>query len=126
MTAPSLKATAKQANCTGFDFTGAEVKADEISFIPTKLRVPKKLGLKNVLFKFQDNGESSWTGQGELILPTDKGELSVGGKVSIADSKLAGLGIATSGINKHIGYGLFLQRVEGEMAFEPDIGGTSA
>jgi WD40-like Beta Propeller Repeat len=52
------------------------------------------------VFKFQDDGtRSSWTGQGELIVPTGKGELSVGGKVSIADSKLAGLGIATSGIN---------------------------
>jgi Tol biopolymer transport system component len=120
---PSLKATASQKNCTGFDFTGAEVKADEISFIPTKLKVPKKLGLKNILFKYEENdGVSFWTGQGELILPTGSGSLAVGGKVTIAGTKLGGVGLSTSGINRPIGYGVFLQSVAGELAFEPDFG----
>ena len=64
MTAPSLKATAKQANCTGFDFTGAEMRADEISFIPTKLRVPKKLGLRNILFKYEEADGQQVSGRG--------------------------------------------------------------
>jgi hypothetical protein len=123
VTTPSLKLQAKQVNCTGFDFTGAEVKADEISFIPTKLRVPKKLGLKNFLLKYEErNGVSFFTGQGELILPTGKGELAVGGKLTIADTTLAGVGVSASGINRHIGYGLFLQSVAGELAFQPDFG----
>jgi Tol biopolymer transport system component len=122
VTAPSLKVQAKQANCTGFDFTGAEIKADEISFIPKQLKVPRKLGLKNVLFKYEErDGRSLWAGQGELIVPTGTGELAVGGKVSIADSKLAGVGVSASGINRPIGYGLFLQSVAGELAFEPDF-----
>ena len=123
VTKPSLKLSAKQANCTGFDFTGAEIRADEISFIPTKLRVPKKLGLKNILFKYEErDGVSLWAGQGELILPTGTGSLAVGGKVTIANSKLAGVGVSASGINRNIGYGLFLQSVAGELAFEPDFG----
>jgi hypothetical protein len=122
VTAPSLKASAKQANCTGFDFTGAELRADELSFIPTKLRVPKRLGLKNILFKYEEkDGRSIWAGQGELILPTGTGNLSVGGKVTIDDGTLAGVGVSASGINRNIGYGLFLQRVEGELAFKPEF-----
>jgi len=121
--APSLKITAKQANCTGFEFTGAEVKADEISFVPTKLKVKKKLGLRNFLFKYEEqNGVPFWTGQGELILPTGKGSLSVGGKATIAGTKLGGVGLSVGGINRSIGYGLFLQSVAGELVFEPDFG----
>ena len=121
--APSLKATAKQANCTGFEFTGAELKADEISFVPKKLKVKKKLGLKNVLFKYEEqSGVPFWTGQGELILPIGKGSLSVGGKVTIAGTKLAGVGLSAGGINRNVGYGIFLQSVAGELVFEPDFG----
>lgn len=125
--APSLKLKARQVNCTGFDLTGAEVKADEISFIPTALKVPRKLGLKNVLFKYEDRGgRHFWSGQGELLLPVSASspDLAIGGKVSIADSKLAGVGVSASGINRRLVHGFFLQSISGEVVFEPGFGAS--
>ncbi len=125
--APSLKIQARQVNCTGFDLTGAEVRAAEISFIPTALKVPRRLGLKNVVFKYEDRGgHDFWSGQGELLLPISSSspELAVGGKVSITDSKLAGVGVSVSGINRRLAHGFFLQSISGELAFEPSFGAS--
>jgi hypothetical protein len=125
--APSLKVQARQGNCTGLDLTGAEVKADELSFIPTALKVPRKIGLKNVLFKYENRGgRDFWSGQGELLLPISASspEFAVGGKVSVTDSKLAGVGVSVSGINRRLVHGFFLQRISGELAFEPGFGAS--
>jgi hypothetical protein len=126
---PALKVQARQVHCTGFDLTGAEVRAEELSFIPTALRVPRKIGLKNVLFKYEDRGgRDFWSGQGELLLPVSASspDFAVGGKVSVSDSKLAGVGVSVSGINRRLAHGFFLQSIAGELVFEPDFGASFA
>lgn len=116
-----LKVAARTVNCVGFELTGAEIKADDLSFVPTALKVPRKLGIKNVLFKYErKDGVDSWSGQGEVLLPIGKADsLAVGGKVTITGGTLAGAGLSASGINRPIGAGFFLQRVEGELGFSP-------
>lgn len=116
-----LKVAARTVNCTGFELTGAEIKADDLTFVPTALKVPRKLGIKNVLFKYErKDGVDSWSGQGEVILPIGKADsLAVGGKVTITGGALAGAGLSASGINRPLGAGFFLQRVEGELGFSP-------
>lgn len=124
-----LKVQARQVNCTGFDLTGAEVKLDELFFIPNALQVPRKLGLKNVLFKYEDRGgKDFWAGRGELLLPVSSSspDLAVGGKVSVTESKLAGVGVSVSGINRRLAHGFFLQRIAGDVAFEPSFGASFA
>jgi len=124
-----LKVQARQVNCTGFDLTGAEVKLDELFFIPNALKVPRKLGLKNVLFKYEDRGgKDFWAGQGELLLPVSSSspDLAIGGKVSVTDSKLAGVGVSASGINRRLAHGFFLQKIAGDVAFEPSFGASFA
>ncbi len=117
------KFSGKLVNGQGAVLSSVEVKIDKIDVVPAKLRVPRTLGLRNLLLRLETkNGKPLWTGQAGIALPLTRGELDVTGRVFVFDGSLAGGGLSVDGINKPIGgTPIVLQKVEGDLLFAPDI-----
>ena len=125
------KLKAKLENGTGFKLEEFEVKIDEISVTPARMVVPRQLKLKNLLLKMELRTDAAmvekpfWTGQAGITLPLTRGELDVLGRAFIFDGDLAGGGFEVDGINKPIpDTPLFLQKVGGDLLFQPRFGFT--
>jgi hypothetical protein len=117
------KFSAKLVNGQGAVLSSVEVKIDKIDVVPARLRVPRTLGLRNLLLRLESkNGKPLWTGQAGIALPLTRGELDVTGRVFAFDGSIAGSGLSVDGINKPIGgTPIVLQKVEGDLLFAPDI-----
>jgi hypothetical protein len=118
------KLSAKLVNGQGAVLNSLEVKIDELNVVPSKLRVMRTLGLRNLLLRLETkNGKPLWTGQAGIALPLTRGELDITGRVFVFDGSLAGGGLSVDGIAKPIGgTPLVLQKVEGDLLFAPDFG----
>jgi hypothetical protein len=117
------KFSAKTVNGQGAVLSSVEVKIDKIDVVPARLRVPRTLGLRNLLLRLESkNGKPLWTGQAGIALPLTRGELDVTGRVFAFDGSIAGGGLSVDGINKPIGgTPIVLQKIEGDLLFAPDI-----
>ncbi len=126
---PSLKLAVHLANCTGAQLSSAEVAVSELLFEPLVARRKVQVGVRNVIFKYSEtNGIPSWTAGGEVVLPISASRvpgspgISLGGNATVTGGEFAGAGVAVGGINQHIGQGVFLQRVSGNLATVPKFG----
>jgi Tol biopolymer transport system component len=115
---------ASLVNGQGFVLDAAEVKVNEISVIPSSLKIPRTLTLKNLLLKFElKDGKPFWTGQAGIKLPLTRGTLDVTGRAFIFDRFPAGAGLAVDNINRRIAATpIFLQSASGDLVFAPDFG----
>ena len=119
------KLKARLVNGQGFVLDAAEVAIQEISVIPSSLRVPRTLTLRNLLLRFEiRDAKPFWTGQAGLRLPLTRGTpLDVTGRVFIFDGSLSGGGLAVDGLNRPLGATpIFLQSVSGDLLFAPTFG----
>lgn len=117
------KLKAKLENGKGFILESGEISISEINVIPSRLRVPRTLKLKNLLLKFEIKEQKPfWTGRAGIGLPLARGELDVTGTVFVFDGSPAGGGFEVDGINKQVLGPLFLQKAGGDLLFAPDFG----
>jgi hypothetical protein len=118
------KLSAKLVNGQGAVINSLDVKIDELNVIPSKLKVMRTLGLRNLLLRLETkNGKPLWTGQAGISLPLTRGALDITGRVFVFDGSLAGGGLSVDGIAKPIGgTPLVLQKIEGDLLFAPDFG----
>jgi hypothetical protein len=113
------------ADRTGFSVTQAEAKISELSLNPKFLKLPNKLGLRNMNFKFERRAEGKpfWRAGTQILLPIKDSQLAVGGEVVIFDGSLAGGGVSGDGLEVEIpDTPFFLQSVEGELVLQPEFG----
>ena len=127
----SGKLKARLVNGTGFKLEEFEVKIDEISVTPARMIVRRQLKLKNLLLKMELRPDAAmveqpfWTGQAGITLPLTRGELDVTGRAFVFAGRLAGGGLEVDGLNKPIpDTPLFLQKVGGDLLFQPRFGFT--
>jgi hypothetical protein len=115
---------AKLTNGVGFVLEEGELRLDELTLLPDKLKVRRRLGLRDLLLRFElKDGKPFWTGRAGITLPIGRDDLGFTGTAFVFDGSLAGGGLAISGINKQLaGTPLFLQDVSGELLFAPDYG----
>ncbi len=114
---------ARLENGKGFVLESGEISIDEINVIPSALRIPRTLKLKDLLLKFEIKEQKPfWTGRAGIGLPLARGELDVTGTGFVFDGSPAGGGFEVDGINRQVLGPLFLQRVGGDLLFAPAYG----
>lgn len=111
-------------NGTGVEVSSAQASIDELDVVPIVFKNPNTLALKNVLVKYaKQNGKPFWSGQAFIALPLKGGTIDVGGHVDLLDGHVIGGGVAVDNLNKEIpDTPVFLQKIGGDLQFEPSFG----